>query len=91
MTLADFRKADNELRARQAAANPKLFVGLETMRYAAYMALVLIVFDTLPWDLSLGEGRPVMRLLFVLTWAIAMAFWHRGQVVRAASPEVSSG
>lgn len=91
MTLADFRKADNELRARQAEANPTLFLGLETIRYAAYMALALMVLDTLPLDLSLGDGRPVMRLLFIVTWAIAMAFWHRGHVVRAASREVSMG
>ena len=87
MTFADFRKAETELRARLAQSNPRLFMALEAPRFAAWMALVLVVLDTMPWDLSLWKGEPVKRLLFILTWAVAMAFWQRWQVLRAAPPE----
>lgn len=90
MTFADFRKADGHLRARLAHANPTVFLALEMPRFAAYMALVLMVLDVLPWDLSIGKGQPVQRLLFILPWAIAMAFWQRWQVLRGTPPEAST-
>ena len=86
MTVAEYWKDDTHLRARLANANPALFFAIEVPRFAAAMALALVVLDTLPWDLSLWNGQPVKRLLFILTWALAMAFWHRAKVTRRTAP-----
>lgn len=85
MTLAEFRKDDTHLRARLANARPARFIAIEVPRFAAAMALALVALDTLPWDVSLWNGQPVKRLLFILTWALAMAFWQRARVTRLAN------
>jgi hypothetical protein len=36
---------------------------------------------------DLWSSEPFTRLLFILAWAIAMAFWYRWLMLRAASIE----
>jgi hypothetical protein len=91
MRYAEFRKADAQLRGRLAHANPTLFFLIEVPQFAASMALGLVIADMLPWDVDLWRSEPFTRLLFILAWAIAMAFWHCWLMLRAAPIEGTRG
>ena len=91
MRYADYVKADAQVRGRLARENPALFLAVEGLRFAAVMALVLVVLDTAPWDLSLGRDAPLYRLAFIALWSVAMAFWMRAKSRGAAAKEPASG
>ena len=82
MNYSEYVKAEMELKGQLARRDRRMYLVRETIFYAGAMALVLAIADALPW--SIASGRPVLRLGFILFWAVAMAFWQLSRV-RAAS------
>jgi hypothetical protein len=82
MTYADYRKSETEVHARFAQASPRLFIVVEAVRFGAYLALAMTLFDLLPASLSFEAESPLKRVALIAAPAIALAFWYRGHVVR---------
>lgn len=71
MTFSDWFGRSQALRRDTAYSRPVYFLSLEVGRFAAVMALVLVVGDATPWAFT--QGGPWARLWFVGTWSFLMA------------------
>jgi hypothetical protein len=80
-------QSNSAAREELARARPRLFLLHEAARYAAVMALVLIIADVTP--LSLHPDAPWRRLAFVVVWSLAMARWTLSRL-RARRDQVES-
>lgn len=77
MKYSDYVKLDMQLKAQLAQRNQGMYLVREAICWAGAMALVLSITDATPW--SLFEAQPLVRLGFILAWAIAMARWRLRQ------------
>ena len=85
MNYNEYVKAELELKGQLARRDRRMYLVRETLFYAGAMALVLTISDATPWPL--GDQRPLARPVFILAWAVAMAWW---QFRRVRSSEAES-
>ena len=78
MNYSEYVKAEQELKGQLARRDRRMYLVRETVFYAGAMALVLTLSDATPWPL--GDQRPLARLVFIVLWAVAMAYWQLRRV-----------
>ena len=71
MKFMEYVRRSEGLRHETARTRPAHFLLIEFGRYAAVMALVLVITDVTPW--SFRQEDPIDRVWFVVAWAGLMA------------------
>ena len=81
MKYSEFLNLETQLNGQLARADRRLFVIRDILTWAGSIALVLTIADATPWPL--GHERPIARLLFILMWSAAMAWWRLSRIHQA--------
>ena len=87
MNFVDFRRQVRRSTNELARTQPRTAFMLELGRYAAIMALALVVTDVTP--LALHAGTPWRRLAFIGVWSLLMALTTRTPLRAREEPDSS--
>jgi hypothetical protein len=88
MRHREFLKLEQEHKGQLLLASKWFLLLRETLVFAGAMALVLTIADATPWPL--GHENPVSRVVFILMWAVIMA-WIELSLVRHRESERAKG